>query len=224
MNKKKAISIITRAARLYHENLEDQKVLFVYGIPSEIRKQLEDGSDTISGFSFYETVFHRSNFLHLTGVKLNKSTVDSSIHFYEKCLDGRLSESDFYLSSDGSTDQKLEVIENMMNIKKVAAMIGDFTDFGPKLFSEKIAGNTCACMGFLKDSYSKLNVPNTLLKKDIREVTSKPQQKIFVIMSKSYTAEKYTIVEKCDKSIRIESIDGITEYVDIHNIEKRNGI
>ena len=130
MNKKKAISIITKAARLYHAKLEDQKVLFVYGIPAEIRKQLEDGNDTITGFSFYETVFHRSNFLHLTGVKLNKSTVDSSIHFYEKCLDGRLSETDFYLSSDGSTDQKLEVIENMMNIKKVAAMIGDFTDIG----------------------------------------------------------------------------------------------
>ena len=217
MNKKRAISIITKAARLYHENLEDQKVLFIYGIPSGIRKQLEDGNDTISGFSFYETVFHRSNFLHLTGVKLNKSTVDSSIHFYEKCLDGRLSEKDFYLSSDGSTDQKLEVIENMMNIKKVAAMIGDFTDLGPKLFSEKIAGNTCACMGFLKDSYSKLNVPNTLLKKDIREVTSKPQQKIYVIMSKSYTAEKYTVVEKCDKCIRLENIDGIVKYADTAN-------
>ena len=58
MNKKKAISIITKAARLYHENLEDQKVLFIYGIPSEIRKHLEDGSDTISGFSFYETYNH----------------------------------------------------------------------------------------------------------------------------------------------------------------------
>jgi hypothetical protein len=67
-------------------------------------------------------------------------------------------------------------------------------------------------MGFLKDSYSKLNVPNTLLKKDIREVTSKPQQKIYVIMSKSYTAEKYAVVEKCDKSIQLENIDGITEY------------
>ena len=220
MNKKKAISIITKAAHLYHENLEDQKVLFVYGIPSEIRKQLETENNTISGFSFYETVFHRSNFLHLTGVKLNKTTVGSSIHFYEKCLGGRLSEIDFYLSSDGSTDQKLEVIENMMNIKKVAAMIGDFTDIGPKLFSEKIAGNTCACMGFLKDSYSKLNVPNTLLKKDIREVTSKPQQKIFVIMSKSYTAEKYAVVEKCDKCIKIEDIEGIKEYVDILNAVK----
>ena len=99
-------------------------------------------------------------------------------------------------------------------------MIGDFTDIGPKLFSEKIAGNTCACMGFLKDSYSKLNVPNTLLKKDIREVTSKPQQKIFVIMSKSYTAEKYAVVEKCDKCIKIEDIEGIKEYVDILNAVK----
>ena len=216
MNKKKAISIITKAARLYHANLEDQKVLFVYGIPAEIRKQLEDRNDTITGFSFYETAFHRSNFLHLTGVKQNQTTVKSSIHFYEKCLDGRLSETDFYLSSDGSTDQKLEVIENMMNIKKVAAMIGDFTDRGPKLFSEKIAGNTCACMGFLKDSYSKLNVPNTLLKKDIREVTSKPQQKIFAIMSKSYTAEKYTVVEKCDKSIRVDNIGGIAKYADLN--------
>lgn len=37
MDKKKAISVITKAAKLYHENLEDQKVLFVkrvrmYGI------------------------------------------------------------------------------------------------------------------------------------------------------------------------------------------------
>ncbi len=215
MNKKKAISIIIKAARLYHENLEDQKVLFVYGIPSEIRKQLENSNNTISGLSFYETVFYRSNFLHLTGVKPNKNAVGSSIHFYEKCLDGRLSENDFYLSSDGSTDQKLDVIENIMNIKKVAAMIGDFTDLGPKLFSEKIAGNTCACMGFRKDSYSKFNVPNTLLKKDVREVTSRPQQKIFVIMSKSYRADKYTVIEKCDKGIRIENIDGIMGYVNI---------
>ena len=57
MNKKRAISIITKAARLYHENLEDQKVLFVYGIPSEIRKQLEDGSYTISGFRFMKLCF-----------------------------------------------------------------------------------------------------------------------------------------------------------------------
>ncbi len=101
MNKKKAISIITKAARLYHENLEDQKILFIYGVPRDIRKQMEDGNDTILGLSFYETAYHRSNFLHLTGVGLNKASVASSIHFYEKCIDGRLSEDDFFLSKDG---------------------------------------------------------------------------------------------------------------------------
>lgn len=220
MNKKKAISIITKAAHLYHDNLEDQKVLFIYGIPRDVRKQIEADKDPISGLSFYETTYHRSNYLHLTGIRLNTSTVASSIHFYEKCLAGRLSEDDFILSKDGSTDQKLEVIENMMKIKKVAAMIGDFTDYGLKLYSEKIAGNTYASMGFVRDSYSGLNVPNTLLKKDIKEASSKPQQKIYFTMSKPYTAEKYRKIEKKDKSLRIERILGISEYVDLQGIEK----
>ena len=118
----------------------------------------------ISGLSFYEVVFHRSNFLHLTGVTLNKNTTKSSINFYEKCLAGRLSPEDFYLSTDGTTEQKLDVLESMMNLKKTAAMIGDFTDRGPKLYSEKAAGNVCACIGFIKDRNTKFNVPNTLLK------------------------------------------------------------
>lgn len=33
MNKKQAIQIITRAVESYRDNLEDQKVLFLYGIP-----------------------------------------------------------------------------------------------------------------------------------------------------------------------------------------------
>ena len=52
MNKKKAISIITKAAHLYHDNLEDQKVLFIYGIPRDVRKQIEADKDPISGLSF----------------------------------------------------------------------------------------------------------------------------------------------------------------------------
>ena len=151
-------------------------------------------------------VFHRSNFLHLTGLKLNKKKVSSAINFYSKCLDGRLSEDDFVLSKDGSTVQKLEVLADMMNIKKSASMIGDFTDAGPKLYSEKIAGNIYACMGFICDKYSNLNVPNTLLKKDIRAVSSKPQKKIYAVFSKGYSEEEYTTIEKCDKSIEIEKI------------------
>ncbi len=211
MNKKKAISIIVGAAKQYHEKLEDQKVLFAYEMPSNIRSQLEAGGEIIH-LCFYEVAFHRSNFLHLTGVIINNHFVKSSIHFYQKCLEGRLSENDFEMAKDGSTDQKLDVLRTMMDIKKTASMIGDFTGYGPKLYSEKIAGNTFACMGFMKDKYSQLNVPNTLLKKDVRDITSKPQQKIFLIMSKKYSDDKYVTIDKCDKAIKIEKIAGIINY------------
>ena len=38
MDKKKAISIITKAAKAYHDNLEDRKVAFIYGVPANVIK------------------------------------------------------------------------------------------------------------------------------------------------------------------------------------------
>lgn len=213
MDKKKVISIVTRAAKLYHENLEDQKIMFVYGTPANIKPQIEKGVEIIVGMDLYEVVFYRSNFLHLTGLKLNRKNITSAINFYSKCLDGRLSEDDFIMAKDGSSVQKLEVLEKMMDIKKTASMIGDFTDLGIKLYSDKIAGNIFACMGFVEDSYTKLNVPNTLLKKDIRDVSSKPQKKIYAILSKAYSEEKYTVVERCDSQLDITKVAVLNDYM-----------
>ena len=64
-----------------------------------------------------------------------------------------------------------------MGIKRNVTMIGDFTDRGPKLFTEKAVGNVCDCIGFVRDRNTRLNVPNTLLKKDIRDVIASPVQK-----------------------------------------------
>lgn len=202
MDKRHAIQIMTKAAKLYRENLEDQKILFLYGIPSEIRKQLETEENYLPQLKGYEVAFHRYNFLHLTGVRLSPKVV-SSIHFYEKCLSNRLTEEDFSFSKDGSTTQKLDILENMMQIKKTVTMIGDFTGRGPKLFTEKVAGNVCGCIGFVKDRNTSLNVPNTLLKKDIRDVTTIPTQKVYAVASKKYMDEKYSIFTKVDKSIHI---------------------
>lgn len=170
MDKRKAIQIITRAADLYHTNLEDQKILFLYGVTSEVRKLIQRENTKLSSIKSYEVAFHRYNFLHLTGVHLNNSNIASAIHFYEKCLDNRLTEEDFSFSKDGSTGQKLEISENMMRVKRNVTMIGDFTDRGPKLFTEKAAGYVCGCIGFVKDRNTRLNVPNTLLKKRILEM------------------------------------------------------
>ena len=92
----------------------------------------------------------------------------------------------------------------MMLIKRNVTMIGEFTGRGPKLYSEKAAGNTCGCIGFVKDKNTKLNVPNTLLKKDIRDVTAQPTYKVFAVISKHYTDEKYINISKVDKSIDLK--------------------
>lgn len=201
MDKRRAIQIMTKAAEIYRDNLEDQKVLFLYGLPSEIRKQLQTEDKVLLSMQGYEVAFHRYNFLHLTGVKLNKDITLSAIHFYQKCLDKRLTENDFTFARDGSTGQKLDILENMMQIKKTATMIGEFTDRGPKLYAQKAAGNVCGCIGFVRDRNTKLNVPNTLLKKDIRDVTSQPTYKVFAVISKNYTENKYSQIAKLDKSI-----------------------
>ena len=220
MDKRRAIPILTKAAELYRDNLEDQKILFLYGIPSEINKQLQTKDKCLSSMQYYEVAFHRYNFLHLTGVRLNKMSTASAIHFYQKCLDKRLKEDDFSFSKDGSTGQKLDILEKMMLIKKNVTMIGDFTDRGPKLFTEKAAGNICGCIGFVQDRNTKLNVPNTLLKKDIRDVTAQPTYKVFAVFYKDYKDEKYSLVTKLDKSIDLNEIhfnDEIENILDVRS-------
>ena len=177
--------------------------MFLYGLPKEVKKQLQEKGKTLSSVQGYEVAFHRYNFLHLTGVRLNKKETASAIHFYQKCLDKRLTENDFSLAKDGSTGQKIDILERMMLIKKNATMIGEFTDRGPKLFTEKAAGNVCGCIGFVQDKNTKLNVPNTLLKKDIRDVTE-PTYKVFAVISKHYTDDKYSNFEKIDKSLDLK--------------------
>lgn len=204
MDKRRAIHIMTKAAELYRDNLEDQKILFMYGTPSDVKKQLQTEGKILAAIQGYEVAFHRCNFLHLTGVRLNKKGTASANHFYQKCLDKRLTEDDFSLAKDGSTGQKLDILESMMFIKKSVTMIGEFSDRGPKLFAEKAAGNICGCIGFVQDKNTKLNVPNTLLKKDIREVTAQPTYKVFVVMSKHYTDDKYSQLAKLDKSIDLK--------------------
>lgn len=88
-----------------------------------------------------------------------------------------------------------------------------------EIVSGMMAGmkDICGCVGFVQDRHTGFNVPNTLLKKDIRDVTAIPVQKIYAVISKSYTEQKYTIVEKLDKSIDLsyhsfsEEIESILE-------------
>ena len=87
---------MTKAAQLYKEHLEDQKVLFLYSLPKEVNKQLQESNKILSSVQGYEVVFHRYNFLHLTGVRLNKKEDSFCNSFLPRnSLDKRLTENDF---------------------------------------------------------------------------------------------------------------------------------
>ena len=110
-----------------------------------------------------------------------------------------------------------------MLIKKNVTMIGEFSDRGPKLYAEKVTGNVCGCIGFVKDKNTNLNVPNTLLKKDIRDVAAQPVYKVFGIISKQYTDDKYMHLEKIDKSINLKEChfsEEIENLIERENLSK----
>lgn len=54
MDKRRAIQTMTRAAASYHANLEDQKVIFLYGVPAEVRKQLQTEGGKLFSIKGYE--------------------------------------------------------------------------------------------------------------------------------------------------------------------------
>ncbi len=41
MDKRRAIQIMTKVAEIYRDNLENQKVLYLFGLPSDVKKQLQ---------------------------------------------------------------------------------------------------------------------------------------------------------------------------------------
>lgn len=83
MDKRRAIQIMAESAGLYHLNLEDQKILFLYGAASEVRKQLNSEGNRLMAIKSYEVAFHRYNFLHLTGVKAN-NIGDAEIPYFQE--------------------------------------------------------------------------------------------------------------------------------------------
>lgn len=65
-------------AKLYQQNLENKNVMFIY-------KEEE--------IKYIETKFTKSNFLHLTGVKILNENIKAN-SFYDRCIKNRISETD----------------------------------------------------------------------------------------------------------------------------------
>ncbi len=151
MDKAQAIRIITQCANTYYNELNNKNILFVY---------MED-----YWLHALECTFLPRHFLHLTGVQFS----GSSSNFLRLCVEHKLSPQQISLSSNGTTEMKLQVLPELVNIHKTARMIGPYNQSKVMLYTEKLVGSVRGCMGFVSDG--GYYVPNTVLREDIRTVT-----------------------------------------------------
>lgn len=194
--KEKALSIIVNCAKAYKEHLDGNDLLFIL-------------SDKHLNTSFFEVSFYAFNFLHLTGAKLSKDI--KAIDFYENCLDGKVSIEDFELADDGTTELKLNVLPSIVNRNISAKMVSDYDGSNPKLYTEKLAGGSKACIGFVNSDMLQKFIPNTVLNVDIRNM-SKSYLRIVATYRKNRNDEHYTELVYKAKNIDWSKITYPSEY------------
>lgn len=188
MDKKIALKIILESSKEYKTNLENCNLLFIYG---DIKKP-----------RYIETTFLRRNFLHLTGADTNIP----ANQFYEKALNMKLTEHNFEMKPDGTTELKLSVLPQMMYIDKNARMIGNYNNIKWELKTEKLVGNIRACIGFTKSKDQKYYIPNTLLKEDTRKVANHPQERILAVFKKRRNDSYYLENPYLAKGINVNDL------------------
>ncbi len=201
MTKQEALNIVLNCSKIYHKNLENKNVMFIYE-----RKYSEN--------SYIETNFFPHNFLHLTGLNLIKNRIKSSVDFYNLCLRNNLSTTDFEFKSNGTTQKKLEILSAIMQIDRKARIIGSYNSQKVYLSTEKLIGNVNMCLGFIKEN--KYYIANTALKEDIRNIVEK-QGRIVLVLKKNIKDKEYNeIIYKC-KNIENTKIDEILNKLKIND-------
>ena len=188
MEKQEAIKIITTCAQNYKTNLENKNLLFIFGNQHKAE--------------YFETLFLPQNFIHLTGIE-SKHHLGTS-EMYEKILNNKFSKNDFGFKSDGTAELKISILSKIVQVQGNAKMIGEYNNVGTSLYTEKIAGNVSACLGFVRNG--NYYVPNTALKEDIRKITIKPQKRILAVLRKPTKDEQYKEITYLAKGINFEEL------------------
>lgn len=151
--------------------------------------------------------------MHFTGIDAKNHFKANA--FYRDALDKRLKESAIKFKDNHTTELKLQILQNIMNIPFSARMIDDYIGAHLNLYTEKVAGTTTACLGLIL--HGNEYIPNTILKEDIRNITPKPPGKIFAIFRKPIRQNIYTeltfqsgsidITKKCLPLDLLEKVD-----------------
>ena len=200
LSKEYVIKIVIECARMYEKNLMDRTLLFIL-------------MDKHKNISSAEVSFCRNNFLHLTGLKIDKRKM-SADQFFSLCVDGRLSARDFQFSEEGTTVLKLQVLPLLLAKNLNANSFGDFGGNGIRLYTEKLAGGIKGCIGFVKAEETSEWVPNTLLNEDIRKL-SKNRKQVIATYRKYRTEDGYTEIVYRAKKIEWERVNYPEELKDL---------
>jgi len=182
--KQEVLRIIHNSALAYKENLVHKNVLFL--------------TLSTSVATHFEAAFLPRNFLHLTGVKSELTSID----FYDLAVRDRLREQDFRIATDGTTDKKLDVLLSLMNIHITARMVGDYNFSQSLLVTDKLAGTVTSAMGFRRNG--DIYMPNTALKTDVRDIVKHPVQRIAAIFIKKKHDTKYCELTYIAKGLTID--------------------
>ena len=90
-------------------------------------------------------------------------------------------------------------------------MIGDYNSRNPKLVTDKLAGGTAACMGFVPTGTKPRYVPNTILKVDIRNYI-RNQARVIAVYCKPASEAQYTEATYFVKKVDWDAIQYPEEY------------
>ena len=169
-------------------------------------------SDAFSQRPYYIISAEKDNFLHLTGV----STSLSGRAFFDRCLDGSLSEDDFELSTYGQDERasKGTIRRKMNSLPYISGLLS-----GGSLVEEGFQKNTVYCslassdgsctMGFVAVPVGR---PKTLLKGN--ELNPAKSEKLKIVLSKARTESRYSTVEVGNDEALLQNYSILEPIVD----------
>ncbi|MCT4612063.1 MAG: PBECR4 domain-containing protein [Clostridia bacterium] len=199
LTKNEVLPKVIECANLYKSNLLNKNMLIIC-YDNKNKK-----------YSYMETAFLDKHFVHLTGIKIRPSkgattynpNVKSEKNFFHNCINHRTQISDFELPTDGTVELKMQVLSKVINFINSNNMMGSFGHRQNHLITEKLVGNIYGCMGFVKDTTIDYYIPNTVLKKDIRDITNESNSIICIfernISENCYGALCYLKAQKSKK-------------------------
>lgn len=172
---------IIKYARLYDENLNNKKTMFVYG-------------DENGAHQAMEMLCRSANYLHLTGVKTN---LPANV-FFSRAKGGSLSGKDFEIGNAHGVEKKLFALEGIVAIHKNPSMTGEYNNSRIHLVADKIVGTEKYCLALKHDTQrdcyipTGIYVPVSSLQDKISALVFGKPTRILAIFQKGHSNQEYT--------------------------------